>query len=78
MMHRVTYRVIARDGGGWSVDHNGEITGEFVTKEAAFEALSLQRPTLSNSAMKSSCWSPVAVAEKMHSAPKPPASWARN
>jgi hypothetical protein len=33
-----TYRVVPR-GEVWSVDHDGQSSGEYVTKEAAFEAI---------------------------------------
>jgi len=30
---------VARKGGGWAIDHNGSIEGDYATKEAAFEAI---------------------------------------
>ncbi len=32
------YRVVRR-GTGWSIDHDGQVEGDYATKEAAFEAI---------------------------------------
>jgi hypothetical protein len=36
-MKSATYRIIRHDGG-WGVEHEGQITGEYDPKESAFEA----------------------------------------
>ena len=33
----VTYRIVPSEDG-WGIEHDGEISGQYVTKEAAFEA----------------------------------------
>jgi len=37
-MSNETYQVVRR-GKSWAVDHDGQLEGDYVTKEAAFEAI---------------------------------------
>ncbi len=32
-----TYEIV-RKGGSWTIDHDGQLEGEYATKEAAFES----------------------------------------
>ena len=36
-MQHATYNIVANKGG-WGISHNGSISGEYLTKEAALEA----------------------------------------
>jgi hypothetical protein len=36
-MANETYRIV-RNGNSWAVNHDGELEGEYATKEAAFES----------------------------------------
>jgi hypothetical protein len=36
-MAEAVYRVVAHNGG-WGILHDGAVSGEYITKEAAFEA----------------------------------------
>jgi hypothetical protein len=36
-MDEATYRIV-RKGTSWAVDHDGDLEGDYATKEAAFEA----------------------------------------
>jgi hypothetical protein len=36
-MSKVTYRIV-RKGKSWAIDHDGQMEGEYATKEGAFEA----------------------------------------
>jgi hypothetical protein len=44
-MNKETYRVIRRGetstGTTWTIDHDGELEGDYATKEAAFEAIAI-------------------------------------
>jgi len=33
------YSVIRKDSSSWTVDHDGDVGGEYASKEAAFEAI---------------------------------------
>jgi uncharacterized protein DUF2188 len=35
---KAVYRIVPYQGGQWGVSHDGDTTGPYVTREAAFEA----------------------------------------
>jgi hypothetical protein len=37
-MTQAVYKIVAHSGG-WSIMHDGEFSGDYLTKEAAFEAV---------------------------------------